>query len=71
MNLELVTTIKLKCPICGNAMGKTGGSGEGPHSAGNKLSSTLILDIENERKFARTAVHVCKICKNVQTFLVS
>lgn len=71
MNLELATVIKMKCPICGSAMGKTGGSSERSHSAGNKASSTLILQIEKERKFARTAVYVCKVCKNVQTFLVS
>lgn len=71
INLELATEIKMKCPICGSAMGKTVGLRERSHSGGNKVSSTLILEIEKERKFARTAVHVCKVCKNVQTFLVS
>lgn len=71
MNLGLATVKKMKCPICGSAMGKTVGSGERSYSVGNKASSTLILQIEKERKFARTSVHVCKVCKNVQTFLVS
>ena len=79
---EVATQIKMKCPICGSSIGKME-SISTQRSARNqnplksrfddsrRLSSTLVLEIENERKFARAAIHVCKVCKNIQTFLVN
>lgn len=79
---EVATQIKMKCPICGSSIGKMEPI-SAQRSARNHnplksrfddsrgLSSTLVLEVEKERKFARAAVHVCKVCKNIQTFLVN
>jgi hypothetical protein len=79
---EVATQIKMKCPICGSPIGKME-SISAQRAARNhnplksqfddsrRLSSTLVLEIEKERKFARAAIHICKVCKNIQTFLVN
>jgi hypothetical protein len=77
---EVAGLIKMKCPICGSSIGKlermltqrsTGNNSSRIRSeASRRLSSTLVFDVEKGRKFARGAIHVCKVCKNVQTFLV-
>lgn len=79
---EVATQIKMRCPICGNPIGKMESisaqrsirnrdPSKSRFDDSRRLSSTLVLEIEKERKFARAAIHVCKVCKNIQTFLVN
>ena len=79
---EVATQIKMRCPICGSPIGKMESISaqrslrnhdlsKSRFDDGTRLSSTLVLEIEKERKFARAAIYVCKVCKNIQTFLVN